>query len=299
MRVLMTGGNGFIGAWIARRLLAQGHEVRVFDLTEKRRLINAIAGPSAGKVTWRIGDIVRSADVTEAATGCDAIIHLAGVLTPDCKANPVRGAEINLIGTLNVFEAARRHAITRVVYTSSAGVFGPEDGERPLPVTHYGAFKLACEGSARAYWHDHRIASIGFRPFVVYGPGRETGLTGGPSLACRAAVRGEAYTIPYTGTAGLVYVDDVAAAYEAATLQAPAGARVFNMMGRTASNADVIAAIKAVIPVARIEAKGPDIGIAPRVDDGELRTVLPGVPDTLLAEGIARTIAFYQEHPEL
>ncbi|WP_163837351.1 NAD-dependent epimerase/dehydratase family protein, partial [Providencia stuartii] len=67
----------------------------------------------------------------------------------------------------------------------------------PRPTTHYGTFKLACEGSARAYLADRGLASIGFRPFIVYGPGRETGLTAGPSLACRAAARGESYRIPY------------------------------------------------------------------------------------------------------
>ena len=124
----------------------------------------------------------------------------------------------------NVFEAALSHGIKRIVYTSSAGVYGPDDGMTPYPTTHYGAFKLACEGSARAYWSDHGLASVGFRPFIVYGPGRETGLTAGPTLACRAAARGERYRIPYVGSAGLVYVDDVAHAYKLALLRDAEGA---------------------------------------------------------------------------
>jgi nucleoside-diphosphate-sugar epimerase len=298
MRILLTGGNGFIGAWITERLVSRGAEVRIFDVAERRRLIDAIARPGK-QVSWHVGDIVKTGDVVEAARGCTGLINLAGILTPDCRASPIRGAEINLIGTLNAFEAVRQNSLFRLVYTSSAGVFGPHDGERPQPATHYGAFKLACEGSARAYWHDHRIASVGFRPFIVYGPGRETGSTAGPSLACRAAVCGDAYTITYTGTAGLVYVDDVAAAYEAAVLANLDGAHVFNMMGETASTDDVITAIRAVAPDARIDAAGPDIGIAPKVADGDLRQKLPGVPHTSLRDGIARTIAFYREHPDL
>lgn len=295
MRVLVTGGKGFLGAWIIRRLLGQGCAVRVFDVAEDRRLVEAVGGAKAAEVEWRVGDIVSGENVSAAATGCDAIVHLAGVLTPACQADPVRGAEINLIGTLNVFEAALAHGIGRVVYTSSAGVYGPDDGMTPRPTTHYGTFKLACEGSARAYLADHGLASIGFRPFIVYGPGRETGLTAGPSLACRAAARGESYRIPYGGSAGLVFVDDVAAAYERALLRDPAGAHVFNLVGTTVSNDDVIAAIRAVVPGADITAGGPALPIVADVDPGRIDDILPGLPQTGLAEGIARTVAFYQQ----
>ena len=166
MRVLVTGGKGFLGAWIVRGLLARDIDVRIFDVNDDRRLIATIAGRDTA-LDWRIGDIVSGDSVLNAAEGCDAIIHLAGVLTPDCAADPVRGAQINLIGTLNVFEAARKLGIARIVYTSSASVFGQRDGRLPQPQSHYGAFKLACEGGARAYWNDHRIASVGFRPYIV------------------------------------------------------------------------------------------------------------------------------------
>lgn len=295
MRVLVTGGSGFLGAWIIRRLSRGGHAVRIFDLISDRRVVTAIAGEAAATAAeWLKGDIVGRGEVAAAAAGCDAIIHLAGILTPDCANDPIRGAEINLIGTLNVFEAARQHRIGRIVYTSSAGVFGPDDGKTPFPVTHYGAFKLACEGSARAYWLDHKLASVGLRPYIVYGPGRESGLTAGPSLACRAAARGEAYTIPYQGTAGLVFVDDVAAAYEIATLREPDGAHVVNMVGEVASNDDVVAAIKRVVPDARITVSGPVPQFAPDVAPGDVGRILPGVPATSLADGIAQTIDYYR-----
>ena len=171
-RVLITGGSGFLGAWIIRRLSVRGLglETRVFDIHDRRQTVASIVGDVAHQLDWRVGDIADADAVRQALQGCDGVIHLAGVLTPDCAAHPVRGARINLIGTLNVFEAAQAEGIAQVIYASSAGVYGPLDAQHPFPMTHYGAFKLATEGSARAYWHDRRIASIGFRPFVVYTP---------------------------------------------------------------------------------------------------------------------------------
>jgi UDP-glucose 4-epimerase len=294
MKVLVTGGSGFLGAWIVKRLAHSGHQIRIFDIAANKALVTEIAGASADAVEWQTGDIVEPDHVHSATQSCDAIVHLAGILTPDCRTDPVRGAKINLIGTLNVFEAARKRGIRRIVYTSSAAVYGPTDGHTPLPDTHYGAFKLACEGSARAYWEDHRLGSFGFRPYVVYGPGRTTGLTAGPSLACRAAARDQSYTIPYSGSAGLVYVDDVAAAYEAALMREPDGAHVFNMPGEVASNHQVIAEIRRIVPGAKIDIAGPALQFTPDIEQGDIDAVLPGLHQTRLGDGIRLTIAFHR-----
>ncbi|OAE98945.1 nucleoside-diphosphate sugar epimerase [Bradyrhizobium centrolobii] len=297
MRILITGGGGFIGAWLARCLADGGHQLRVFEPVECTALFNKIVGSAAAAVDWRLGDIADANAVRAAAEGCDAIIHLAGVLTPACKADPARGAMINLVGTLNVFNAAQALGIRRIVFTSSAGVYGPDDATTPHPITHYGTFKLACEGSARAYWEDHGIASVGFRPYIVYGFGRETGSTAGPSLACRAAARGESYVIPYSSTAGLVFVDDVVAAYEAALLREPDGAHVFNLPGEVVSNDDVVAAVRTVVPDAKIGIDGPELPFAEDIGEGDLRRVFPHLPATSLRDGIRRTIELYREKP--
>lgn len=295
-RILITGGTGFLGAWIARRLAARSARLRILDRSGDRSLVAAIAGPEAAeRAEWLLGDVVDGEAVAQAARGCDSIVHLAGILTPACQADPVLGARVNLIGTLNVFEAARAHGIARIAYASSAGVFGPDDdGRAPRPITQYGAFKLACEGSARAYFHDHGIASTGFRPYVVYGPGRTTGLTAGPTLACRAAARGEPYAIPYRGAAGLVFVDDVAAAYELSLDRPPEGALVLNLPGVTADSEAVAQEIRAIVPGARIDVDGPLLPFIRDVPEENLRAVLPGLPATPLREGLERTIAFYR-----
>ncbi len=296
MQILVTGGAGFLGAWICRRLSRRGDGVRILDRAGSGDILAAIAGARfAADCEWVHGDITDAEAVASAARGCDAIIHLAGILTLACKEAPIRGAAVNLIGTLNVFEAALRHGIPKVVYTSSAGVYGPQSGEHPVPVSQYGAFKLACEGSARAYFADHGLSSIGFRPYVVYGPGRESGLSAGPSLACRAAARGEAYVFPYEGAAGLVYVYDVAAAYESALRHDVPGAHVFNMIGEQATPEDVIAALRELAPDSDIRTGGAAMPSAPDIAEGPLRDVLPDVPFTPLRDGIARTFAFYRD----
>ncbi len=288
----MTGGTGFLGAWVTRRLLEAGCTVRIVDRSTDRALLDAIAGPGAAECLE--GDVGDPERLAAQAQGCDRIIHLAALLTPACQADPIRGATVNLIGTLAVFEAARQHGIPQVTYASSAGVFGPDSGEVPFPSTQYGAFKLACEASARAYWLDRGIASVGFRPLVVYGPGRKVGSTAGITLACRHAASGKAYTIPFTGLTDLVFVDDVAAALVAAVLRPVTGAHVFNLPGEVASVDQVIAALRALCPGAVLRAEGPPVPVAPHLARHDLHPVLGVLPSTPLAAGLARTVAYYR-----
>jgi UDP-glucose 4-epimerase len=293
MTMLITGAGGFLGAWAIRRFLARGISVRVLDSRDDRRLVRDIAGLGADDLDWRVGDVADARTVAEAARGCTGAVALAGLLTPACAADPVRGAQVNLIGVLNVFEAAKSEGIGFVCYASSAGVYGPHSGDEPLPTTHYGAFKLACEGAARAYHAESGLSSVGLRPFVAYGPGREVGMSAGPTLACRAAARGERYTIPFSGTAGFVYADDVAAAIEEAVISVPSGAHVFNMTGETAEVAEVAAEIRRQRPDAAVDHAGPPLPVAGRLSGPGIETLLPRVPRTSLAEGLAATLAHY------
>lgn len=295
MTVLITGGGGFLGAWIIRRLSARGVEVRVFDRKDDRSMVHAIAGDVAERIDWRIGDVASAADVSRAAEGCDFAIHLAALLTPACAENPILGAQVNLIGTLNVFEAAKAGGMRGVAYASSAGVFGPDDGAIPFPTTHYGAFKLACEGSGRAYWQDAGLSSVGFRPAIVYGPGRETGLTAGPSIACREAVAGRPYTIGYSGRADMIYVDDVAAVFEAAATRPFEGAHAFSLVGEVADVGAIADGIRSHVPGAQIDWSGPPLPLHPIIAPSPIETVLGDLPHTPLADGLAGTVTFYRD----
>ncbi len=293
-RILITGGGGFLGAWIIRRLSNRGVSVRVFDISEDRRLPKAIAGAVADEVDWVSGDVADTAAMCEAARGCSAVVHLAGLITPACMNDPVLGAQVNVIGTLNAFEAAIANDIDSVVYTSSGGVFGPDDARVPFPTTHYGAYKLANEGSARAYWEDARISSIGFRPFVVYGPGRESGLTAGITLACKAAANGSRYTVGFSGIVGLVHVEDVATAYVNALLKKPRGARTVNLTGHHTTVEEAVTLISELVPGAEIAIDGPQIPSASGAQN-EWTTCGLDLPDERsLRQGLSDTIDFYR-----
>ncbi|MGL4634715.1 MAG: NAD-dependent epimerase/dehydratase family protein [Beijerinckiaceae bacterium] len=294
MRVLITGGGGFLGAWLLKRLHTAGIETCVFDMHANRALAHGIAGPFVDTIDWHVGDIGSLASVTNAMHGCDAVAHLAGVLTPFCKDNPLEGARINVIGTLNVFEAARSHDISKVIYTSSGGVYGPDSNGHPVPVTHYGAFKLASEGSARAYWLDAGIASVGMRPFIIFGPGRESGLSAGPTLACRAAAHGKPYVIPFSGAADLVYVDDVALACERALIAPLKGAFTLDLTGQSIDMADLALKINGLCPGSEISCSGPVLPMAGGIHNEWDTTLLELGPETSLDTALEQTVQYYK-----
>src|SRR5688572_15560296 len=257
-RFLVTGGQGFIGAWIAREITSAGGSVAVLDLARDDSILEQVLEPDALASLRRLaGDITVPSEVERAVeeSGATRIIHLAGLQVPTCRVDPVRGARVNVIGTLNVFEAARRSGgrVRSVVYASSAAVAGPpEEYSGPIPDdaphaprTHYGVFKRANEGNALVYWLDHGIPSAGLRPLAVYGVGREIGITSGPTKAIKAAILGRDYTIGFTGSTGFHYVEDVAAAFIGCARAKLSGARAYNMRGQNLPVESFIGAIEA------------------------------------------------------
>jgi len=292
MRVLITGGAGFFGGWIGRLLLEEGFDIRIFDASGDRTRLRQIVGAKADKLDWQVGDIGNPADVDRAFDSCGAVIHLAAVLTPVCKADPVKAARINVIGTLNVFLAARKHGIDNVIYTSSGGIFAA--GKRALePSSHYGAFKLANEGNARSFFADDGLSSTGFRPFVVYGLGRESGLSADPTLACRAAARRENYEMKFSGAVGMVYAGDAALAYAAALKQKVKGARVFDMPGELTTMDAVAKTIEKLAPGVRITVSGPPLPSAALEDQSGMLNALKLPAPTPMEEGLRKTIEAY------
>jgi nucleoside-diphosphate-sugar epimerase len=305
VRVLMTGGYGCIGSWVAKQLVEQGDEVWIYDLqedTHRLDLLLDVGGRS--RVHFVPGDVSDPETLHDAAsrTGATHLLHLAGLQTPTRRANPILGARGNVIGTLAVFEAAVRlkGQVERVVYASSAAVHGPADAAvggpvadevRLSPVTHYGAFKVCNELNARVYWLEHAIPSVGLRPWTVYGVGRDFGMTSEPTKAIKAVAAGLAYRISYGGLQDLQYAPDVAGTFLRALTAPFEGADAFNIRGAVVPIETFVATLAAIAPEAgRLVTHGQRVlPIAPDLDDSRLDGRLGPIPRTPLRDGIAET----------
>lgn len=309
-RFLITGAKGFIGAWIVKNLVERGDRPWVFDLdAESHRLCALLSGEQMECIRFIQGDVTRFEEIDRAVAehGITHLIHLAALQVPACAADPPLGAKINIVGTLNVFEVARRRPdqVERVVYASSAAVFGPEEfyggatvpeGAALQPGTHYGVFKQCNEGNARVYFLNHGISSAGLRPWAVYGVGRDVGVSSGPTKAIKATVLGRPYTIRFTGGLDLQYVNDTARIFLRCAESELPGARVYTLRGAVVHMEEFIAALERVAPCARglIRAEGNPLPIAYDLDDSALVRDLGDVPRTPLEDGIRETLAIFE-----
>jgi nucleoside-diphosphate-sugar epimerase len=310
MRVLLTGGYGCIGSWIVRNLLDREHQVWIYDLKEDpHRLRLLLPEERLRRVGFLPGDVTDLANLRRALEQqrISHVIHLAGLQVPVCRADPLLGAKVNVLGTLAVFEAARQAQgqVERLVYASSAAVFGPPDrypagslaDDVPLtPTTHYGVFKCCNEANARVYFQDHGLSSIGLRPWTVYGVGRDFGMTSEPTKAIKALALGRPYHISYGGRQDLQYVDDVAQVF-VRCLEAPyRGAKSYNVRGDVVDLPAFHQALCTVEPAAaRLVTFGErQIPIAYDLDDSTLQRDLGPMPRTPLIEGIRRTLDHFR-----
>lgn len=300
---LVTGALGCIGAWTVRALLDEGVPVVAFDLGENRSRLELVLAPGElDRVAFVQGDVTDLAALERALDEHEIgrVVHLAALQVPFCRADPALGARVNVVGTVNVFEAVKRRAgrIPLVAYASSTAVYGPDDpspapeGGGRRPATHYGVYKTANEGTARVYRADDSLPSIGIRPYVVYGPGRDQGMTAGPTLAMAAAARGEAFEIGYGGHAQYDYARDVGAAFAAASRATYDGAGVFNFPGTRAHMGEVVAAIEAAAPEAAglvtfVDAQLP---FPAELESGGLEAAVGPLRLTPLAEGVRETV---------
>jgi nucleoside-diphosphate-sugar epimerase len=287
----ITGAQGCIGSWIVKALVERGDQAVVFDRSDDSRRLAAIMDDLAN-VSFITGDITDGAAVLSAMSESKAqrVIHLAGLQVPTCKVDPINGALVNVVGTLNVFEAAKTLTIKQIVYASSAAVYGLNYDE---PTTHYGVFKRTNEGNARIYFLDHGINSVGLRPLTVYGVNRDTGLTSDPTKAMKAAVLGRPFHIRFGGATDFQYVADTAAAFISCADNAPEGAHVFNLHGETVTVERIANFINSQIAHSNGELVtfgGPPIPIAPAMDDTAIRRALNGLPSTPLEAGVHETM---------
>lgn len=312
-RFLVTGALGCVGSWAVKRLLEAGSQVWTYDLPgSDHRLRLILRDEQLSQVTQIAGDITDQ-DAFERAVaenGITHIIHLAALQVPFVRANPVQGARVNVVGTTIVFETVKRHAdqVRGLAYASSLGVYGAPELYPPGPLTHdaplhpptlYGVFKQANEGTAQIYWQENGVRSIGLRPYIVYGPGRDQGMTSTPTKAMLAAAIGRPYHISYGGRAVFQYADDTAEVFIRAAKAAEThgdNAPVYTMGGSSVSMADVVAAIDAAVPDAAgaityepIQLSNPE-----DVDSRALDDALGASDWRPLNEGVRQTVGHFR-----
>jgi UDP-glucose 4-epimerase len=230
MRVLVTGGAGFIGSHVVDRLCAEGIAARVLDLRKS-------SYHRALDVEHVAADLLDLRAVQRAVKGCDAVVHLAAAADVDDVARrPAEAEAVNARGTLNVLEAARRAGVRRVVYASTIWVYGngsgtvDEDSAVALPDHLYTATKLAGEMYCRAYGELYGLQCTVLRFGIPYGPrARPAGVI---PIFVTKALAGEPLTIAGEGSQSrrFVYVEDLAEGVVCA-LEPQAIGRVYNLVG--------------------------------------------------------------------
>ncbi len=308
---LVTGAHGFIGAWVVKRLLASNVKVVIFDKSpDPHRLRLIMDDDEIERAAFVAGDITDGETVSHIVEQREItnIIHLAGLQVPTCRVNPRLGAMVNVIGTINIFEAAKNSGgrVKRIAYASSAAVFGKNDGavteaQAGGMNTHYGAFKRCNEDNARVYFLDNGINSVGLRPLTVYGVGRDTGMTSDPTKAMKAAVVGRPFHIRFGGKTDFLYVADCADAFIRAASADLEGAHAFNSHGETIDVAAVVEEIEKLIPSAKglITFDPAPMALPPTLDDSAIIRALGDIPHTSLAQGAKETIErFARLHSE-
>jgi len=311
MRILVTGGAGFIGSHLAERLARRGDTVVIVDdfndyYSPRLKRANAAAALAAGDVSLAEGDI-RDARFLESVfegRGFECIVHLAARAgVRPSLADPRLYVDVNLHGTLNLLELARREEVTRFVFASSSSVYGldpipfSEDARADSPVSPYGATKRAGEVLLASYRNLYGIRSCVLRFFTVYGPRQR------PDMAIhkftRAMLSGEAVTMFGDGSSArdYTYIDDIIDGVTAA-VDTDFDWEIINL-----GNSRKVALVEMIDAIARAAGKQPQVerlgdqpGDVPATcaDISRARRILGFEPKVSFEEGIKRFVEWYK-----
>lgn len=308
MRVIVTGGAGFIGAHLVEALLKWGHTVTVLD--------NLSSGDAAFldglAINFVEADVADFDRVQTAVAGCDVVFHLAALVSvPQSIADPVLNHSTNVTGTFHVFEAARLAGVKRVVYASSAAVYGnlpglPKREDMPLhPDTPYAMAKRTAELTAAVYSELYQIKTVGLRFMNVFGPRQDPGspYSGVLSIFCQRSLENKPVIIYGDGqqTRDFVYISDVTKAIMAAGFSQWWGggkAAVINIgRGQQMSLNDIIQTLEEIngrsIEVRYLPSRKGDIKHSV-ADISRAKTALGYYPEATVSEGLRQTISWYR-----
>jgi UDP-glucose 4-epimerase len=292
MRVLVTGGAGFIGSHVVDRLIDRGITPRIFDVQPSPH-------HAPGSVDTYLGDLTDLDAITDATHGCDAVIHLAAIADVNhVAADPGFAELVNSRGTFNVLEAARTAAVERVVYGSTIWVYNGYDGladedtNAGLPSHLYTATKLAGEMYCKSYSEQYGLGCTIMRFGIPFGP-RARAAAVVPAFV-KKALAGEPLTIAGDGSQGrrFVYVEDLAEG-TVRGLAAHAANRVYNLVGDETVTVKEIASIVrdlvGDVDILHVESRAGDFS-GTEVSGARAARELGWVASTPFVEGVRRYI---------
>lgn len=303
MRCLILGGGGFIGSFLADRLLTLGYTVRIF---ERPRVVPYRAFGRGERVEWCVGDFQSAADVEAAVAGCNVVFHLVSTTLPkNSNDDPIYDVETNLVGTLRLLAAAVRCAVKKVVFISSGGtVYGitsriPISEEHPTdPLVSYGIAKLAIEKYLHLYWRLHGLDYCVLRVANPFGERQRVDTAqGAVAVFLSRALASEPIEIWGDGsvTRDYVYIEDVVDAFIRA-MNHDGDARVFNIgSGEGRSLNELLTIMQDLLgrPVERRYLPPRKFDVPVNVlDINRARDVLGWEPGVSLREGLRRTLAW-------
>ncbi|MEL6109282.1 MAG: NAD(P)-dependent oxidoreductase [Planctomycetota bacterium] len=269
-KILITGGYGCIGRETVRWLLANTSDEIVIcsRRVDEQRTERLFSDVDIGRLTFVEVDVTDFSSLRESIgqSGVTHVVHLAALQTPDCNAHRDLGLQINLAGTQHLVEAIKSNGdqVRRLIFASSIAVYGPRSHHpagrvpmlaEPYPVNVYGAWKLAGESVSRFFCEDTGIPTLSLRPGVLFGPGRDAGLTSSPTTAMKCVALGIPYEIPFRTRQDYQFAPDVGAAFGQSLLGPWEGYGMFTLPGNT---------YEAVQIVEAIESASRDLGIRDR-----------------------------------
>ena len=320
-KVLITGGTGCIGAVTIHRLLQLGtDEIIVATRSSDPGLLRLWLGDDLDpRVRLVRGDVADEPFVRAVFSEYKPthVIHLGALQGPDCEADPVKGLDINVGGTLCLLASASQSDVERIVLASSAAVYGPRDmydddtvrETDPLaPTNLYGIWKLAGEHLARFNHEKSGVPTVCLRLNTTYGKGRDRGRTAAPTLAMKSIAAGSVqgktipFRMPYRGRENYHYVEDVGAHFAACTAQPFEGFGAFNIRGETVDITDFLVSIRRVAGELGME-EFVDIDVAEDadlnllvcdLDDATIQQLFQELPRTSLEDGIRKSLSDFR-----
>lgn len=296
-RIVVTGAAGFLGSWTVKRLVEDGWQVTAFDRADATKLRRIAGEEIAAQVAWTSGDITDTEAVARVIRDAEpeVVCHMAAVLIPVCKDDPVTGAKIDVIGHINALEAAADVGCRHVVYASSgAATARARDGAL---FTVYGTFKHWNEEYAATRFRDRGLSSVGLRPAVVYGPGREVGATAFVNAAIADVVAGRPHRLQTGWRHRVEYVEEIAEGFARCCAATVEGFHACDLTTEVTDESDLVTVLREVVPGCDIAP--PESGSfrepAP-ADTGPLEALIGPLRHVGLADGVRRTVEAMRRH---